>query len=226
MKENYAHIGIVLDRSGSMSNVVSDTIGGFNTFLDGQKKAPGEATVTLVQFDGLYELVYKARPIGEAPALTTETFVPRGSTALLDAIGRTINETGEFLNGLADSDKPSKVIFVVLTDGFENASHQFTSQKISEMIAHQRDAYQWEFVFLAANQDAITSAAHIGIGAANAMSYAANATGVNAAFSSLSHNAVAMRSGLVKSMAFTDDDRLKQRKAGVKPEWSKQPSGK
>ena len=215
MKDNYTDINIVLDRSGSMESVKADTIGGFNTFLKEQQDAPGEASFTLVQFDNVYEIVHRGVTIKQVEPLTDKTFVPRGSTALLDAIGRMIKEAGKRLGDMPEDQRPAKVIFVIVTDGQENASNEFTTSQISDMIQHQRDAYKWEFVFLGANQDAISSAASIGVSAANALSYAANASGVRGAIRSLSSNVIAYRSSAVVDCAFTKADREEQRKAGV-----------
>jgi hypothetical protein len=216
MKENYTDINIVLDRSGSMHSVKSDTIGGFDTFLSEQQSAPGEAAITLIQFDDAYESVYRAISIKEAKPLDDKTFVPRGSTALLDAIGRTIHDTGKRLESMSESDKPAKIVFVVITDGHENASKEYSTAKVNEMIQHQRDVYGWEFVFLGANQDAITSAAAIGISVANAMTYASNSAGVRTSFRALSANMASLRVGRTRSMAWSKEDRDEQKKAGAK----------
>ena len=217
MKKNYTDISIVLDRSGSMDSVKSDTIGGFNSFLKGQKEVPGEATISLVQFDDIYEVVYEGKRLRDAPLLTERTFVPRGTTALLDAIGRTINGTGKRLSAMTEAERPEKVIFVILTDGYENASREFKVEQINDMIRHQRDVYAWEFVFIGANQDAITSASQMGIQAANALTFAANTVGTQQAFSSLTQNIAAYRTNQKLDMSFSQEDREKQKNAGKKP---------
>lgn len=211
MRNDLTDITVVLDRSGSMASVADDTRGGFDTFVADQKKAPGEAVLTLVQFDGTYEFVHSAKPIREVPKLD---FQPRGSTALLDAIGRAINETGERLSKMRESDLPGKVVFVILTDGQENASHEFTRNKINEMITRQRNDYKWEFVFLGANQDAIQEARAIGISTLNAMNYAHTGKGMSAAFSATSANLTAVRGGVVETMMYSAD----QKKEAVEPE--------
>lgn len=207
MQANYTHISFVLDRSGSMRTIKPDTIGGFNQFLEDQKKAPGKATMTLVQFDNEYEVLQSMVDIQAIPPLTDATFVPRGSTALLDAIGRTINETGKSLGDMPETERPEKVLFVILTDGQENSSVRFSNPKINEMITHQRGTYKWEFVFLAANQDAIATAARMGIGAASAMTYTADAAGAAASFSALSRETISYRSSGAKDFSFSDEDR-------------------
>lgn len=215
MKPNYTDITVVLDRSGSMADVKTDTIGGFNTFLSDQVKVPGEATITLNQFDDVFEHVIKAEPIRNARPLSDSTYVPRGSTALLDAIGRSINETGKRLESMKEEDRPSKVVMVIVTDGFENASKEFTKDKVNAMISEQRDKWNWEFVFLGANQDAISTASSFGIQAANAMTYASNAKGTSDSYKSLSKNLTAFRCATKMSMSFDDEDRKKQEEAGV-----------
>jgi hypothetical protein len=204
-------ITIILDRSGSMESVKSDTIGGFNSFLSEQQKIEGEASISLVQFDDQYEVVYSDKDIRNAPRLTEETFQPRGMTALYDAIGRTINSVGERLADLAEEERPDSVVFVILTDGFENASREFSAVKVNQMITHQRDTYKWEFIFIGANQDAIISAQAIGIGAHAALTYAANAEGTAEAFGSVAKNVASYRqTKAAASLNFSDEDRQKQ----------------
>ena len=127
-------INIVLDRSGSMEAVKEETISGFNKFLADQQNQDGDATLSLVQFDDEYEVVHDAKNLAKVPALNARTFVPRGCTALLDAIGRTIVATGARLDALSEADRPNQVLFVILTDGLENASQEFSSKKIMKMI--------------------------------------------------------------------------------------------
>lgn len=216
MKTNHTDITIVLDRSGSMQSIASDTIGGFNKFLSDQKAVPGTATLTLNQFDETHERVVNAADIQSVEPLTDKTFVPRGMTALLDAIGRAITDTGMRLAGLSEDRRPEKVVMVIITDGAENASHEYTRRKINEMISHQRDSYAWEFVFLGANQDAITVARSYGISGMNTMRYAGNAIGTASAFSSVSENTSKFRSSSKSSMSFEPKDYAKQDEAGVK----------
>jgi hypothetical protein len=186
MKQGYTDITIVLDRSGSMADVAADTIGGFNTFLDEQKKNPGHTHLTLRQFDDQHEIVY-SRPIAEVPPLDNGIFRPRGSTALLDAIGLAINETGQRLRALPEADRPEHVIVAIITDGLENASRTFTRASVFQMIAHQRDAYKWQFTFIGANQDAITEAGRIGIPQFAALNYSGGPIGTRNAFRGLSN---------------------------------------
>ena len=152
-------------------------ISGFNEFTGQLRAAPGEATLKLVQFDDRYETVFD-KPLHEVPWLNAEMFVPRGRTALFDAQGRTIIELGDELRNLPESDRPGKVIVMTMTDGMENASKAYTNERIRAVINHQRDVYKWEFLYLGANQDAISVAADMGIPQSAAITYAANAVAV------------------------------------------------
>jgi hypothetical protein len=163
MKEGYTHISLVLDRSGSMQTMRDDAIGGFNAFLADQQAFPGEATFTFAQFNDSYELIYPFANLQEVEPLTRETFVPSGTTALLDAIGKCMNETGKHLAAMPESARPEKVIFTILTDGQENSSREFSLGQIKGMITHQQEVYNWVFIFLAANQDAFSSATRLGV---------------------------------------------------------------
>jgi uncharacterized protein YegL len=205
---------MILDRSGSMESVKSDTIGGFNSFLSEQQKVEGEASISLMQFDDQYEVVYTDKDVKSADKLTQETFRPRGMTALYDAIGRTINSVGQRLSDTDENERPDKVVFVILTDGFENASKEFSAVKINQMISHQKEKYGWDFIFIGANQDAITSARAIGISADAALTYAANAKGTEEAFGSVADKVSAYRRSNVKAaLNFDDEDRAKQEEA-------------
>jgi hypothetical protein len=215
--KNKTDITIILDRSGSMESVKQDTIGGFNNFLSEQQKVEGEASLSLVQFDDQYEVVYEDKDIHSADRLTERTFQPRGSTALFDAIGRTVNAVGQRLAALPEAMRPDKVLLVIMTDGFENASHEFTAPKISEMINHQRNVYKWEFMFIGANQDAVLSAREIGIPAAASLTYAANEEGTQIAYSLIASKVKNYRvSNDAEALNFNEEDRERQRKAGAK----------
>ncbi len=169
MKADLTDITLVVDRSGSMQEIRSDAEGGVNAFIEKQAKEPGEATLTLVQFDTQYEFLHQGVPISQVPKYE---LVPRGGTALLDAIGRAINETGARLGKQAEEDRPGLVIFVVMTDGQENSSQEFSKSSIREMIHHQQDKYNWHFTFLGADQDAFAEAHAMGIAAAGTANFA------------------------------------------------------
>ena len=170
-------ITFVLDRSGSMQSIKSATIESFNGFLHSQRGGAGIAHMSLVQFDDQFEPIYEAVSIQAAPDLNDTNYVPRGSTALLDAIGRAISATGERLREQPEADRPGTVVFATLTDGYENASREYTLQRINEMISHQRETYSWQFVFLGANQDAIATATQMGMGVGQAVTFAASHQG-------------------------------------------------
>jgi hypothetical protein len=211
MRANFSDVTVILDRSGSMAAVADDTVGGFNTFLKDQQAAPGEAVLTVVQFDTEYEFVHRARPIRDVPLLTRRTFQPRGNTALLDAIGRAVIETGRRLEQMPEAERPSQVIVVVLTDGQENSSHEFTRDQVFRMIEHQRTVYNWTFLFLGANQDAIVEAGGLGIPAGAALTYAADSSGTARAYAAAARLTRAARSGST-DVEFTDEEREEQRR--------------
>jgi uncharacterized protein YegL len=165
MRTDLTDITLVVDRSGSMQDIRTDAEGGVNAFVENQANEPGEAYLTLVQFDTEYEFLHKGVPIGQVPKYN---LVPRGATALLDAIGRAINETGERLSKMNETDRPGLVVFVVMTDGLENSSREFSKSRIKEMIQHQQEKYGWQFTFLGADQDAFAEADALGIDQAGA----------------------------------------------------------
>ena len=180
MKNHYSEIAFVLDRSGSMGSCRDAAIEGFNSFLLEQQQTEGLAKLTLVLFDDEYLVPIDALPVAEILPLNSESYVPRGSTALLDAIGRTIDELGARLAALPEQDRPGQVIVAILTDGMENSSQNYTWQKIARAIKQQTEQYRWTFLFLGANQDAIATAAQMNIAASNAASYVADAAGLHA----------------------------------------------
>lgn len=208
MKPNYTHINFLLDRSGSMSSIKDETITSFNVFIDEQKKLNvGDCTMTIVQFDNQnpHEVICDFVSIKDVKKLDGTIFVPRGCTPLLDAIGQCINETGVRLSKMKEEDRPSVVIFVTMTDGIENASTIFTKDAILSKIKHQTDSYNWKFVYLGANQDAILVASKLGISAGNAMSYAHTGDGVVRAMKATSDGVSMTRlcSGSVKDFYTT-----------------------
>lgn len=193
-------ISVLLDRSGSMASIKADTIGGFNEFLAAQKAEPGEATMTLVQFDSSgYDRVIDAKPLAEAEPLTDHTFQPRGSTPLLDSMARIIQETGERLRAMNPTERPEKVIVVIVTDGEENCSKEFTRDEVMAMVTHQRGAYKWDFIYLGANQDAIRAAAQVGIPSFMAANYTGHNT--RKAYRAAATLTSASRSGRVPSLS-------------------------
>lgn len=219
MRADYTHITFVLDKSGSMVHILTDTIGGFNSFLTAQKEAPGYATMTLREFaTTAYAPQYEFKPIGEVPALGPKSYMPGGMTALYDAIGLEIKATGERLSGMPEAMRPARLLFVILTDGQENHSREYTFAQIAAMIEHQTDAYKWEFVYLGANQDAMKIAQGLNIGMGRTMTFAANSIGTESVYKSLGEKVRAYRAGAAgQSFAFDSNDRDAQTIAGVDP---------
>jgi uncharacterized protein YegL len=185
MKKKFTEIICIVDRSGSMAIIRDDAIGGFNAFLEEQKKEPGKATMTFIQFDTEYEVIYENKPLKEIPPLDGKTFRPRGMTALLDAIGRTVETVKKRLSNVPKKNRPSKVIVSILTDGEENSSREFKLKKIKEMIKHQKEKHSWEFIFLGANQDAFAEAVKIGIDKKDAFNFVATGAGIQSAYKNL-----------------------------------------
>jgi len=163
MKTDLTELIFILDRSGSMGGLESDTIGGFNAMLTKQQAEPAECRITTVLFDDKYEVLHDRIDLKAVSPLTEEEYFVRGSTALLDAIGRTINKIGGVQKNTAPDYRAEKVLFVITTDGMENASREFSYDKIKAMIERQKSKYGWEFIFLGADIDAVDVAASIGI---------------------------------------------------------------
>ncbi len=193
MNTQLTEIAFMLDRSGSMHSQVDFAIKGFNDFRHAQCDVPGQARFTLVLFDDQYEVTCASVPIREVTDLDRSTFVPRGSTALLDAIGRTIDELGARLAALPEAERPGQVIVAILTDGEENASRQFTLADISSCIAHQRDVYGWQFFFLGADQDAIATAVKLNIDQGSALRFSADHAGYDSSSKAMSRKMRSLR---------------------------------
>jgi Mg-chelatase subunit ChlD len=206
MKTDLTDITLVVDRSGSMAQVREDAEGGINTFITEQGKEPGQALLTLVQFDTEYEFLHKGAPIQQVPKYK---LVPRGMTALLDAVGQAINETGERLAKMAEEERPGLVIFVVMTDGLENSSKEFTKTQLKNMIERQQNDYNWHFTFLGANQDAFAEAGEMGIGAAGVANFALDkvAAAHMATGKKVARMRAQSRAGETVKNDFTDEER-------------------
>jgi hypothetical protein len=209
----YTHVSVILDRTGSMQSIRDDTIGGFNTFLNEQRRQPGKATLTLVQFDSQdpYEVIHRIRSVGEVPELTQATYVPRANTPLLDAVGRGINDLEKCLFDMEPSERPGKVIFVVITDGQENASREFRRDQILKMIKDKEEHYGWQFVFLSADLDAVDDAAKQGFQPRFSLAFDKTGKGTRDAWGSVSEKIAKVRMSKVRDAAFTDEDRRKQK---------------
>lgn len=199
-------IGILVDRSGSMSSCKTDMEGGINTLIADQAKEPGTCDVTIAQFDTIYDIVYEPTPIGEVKPYVLN---PRGGTALLDGMGRFITEVGEALAKQDDADRPGKVIITIVTDGYENSSREWTREKVKGLVGQQRNDYQWEFIFLGANMDAVAEARSVGIGRNSTITFDANSPVATAsAYGSTSNLVTATRSGVVGA-SYSEEDRDK-----------------
>lgn len=177
MDTNLTEIIFLLDRSGSMAGLEDDTIGGFNAFIDKQKRLKGKTIVTTVLFDHEYEILWNGVDANEIK-LTDKEYYVRGSTALLDAVGKTIVDVNHRLAKTNEDEKPGQIIFIITTDGMENSSHEFTYKKIKQLIKHQQEKYDWKFIFLGANIDTGKEADNIGIHKNNAYSFEASESGV------------------------------------------------
>lgn len=193
MNDHLTEIAFILDRSGSMQSMVEPAIAGFNAFLRDQQQAEGDARLTLVLFDDQYLVPCASLPVAEVVELDTTTFVPRGGTALLDAIGRTIDELGARLAAQPEPERPGQVVVAILTDGEENSSRRFDWPAISGKIRHQEKCYAWRFLFLGANQDAIATAARMGVAAADSATFADDAAGFSSSAKAISRKVRAYR---------------------------------
>jgi len=210
--KNATKIVMILDKSGSMSSVRSDTIGGFNTFIEEQKKVAGECNVTLVTFNHAYSDVFINKPLKDVELLNESTYATGGNTALLDAVGATIDKVGKELADMAEADRPEKVVFVIMTDGEENSSKEYNYSSIREKIKHQTEKYGWMFTFLGANIDAISVGANIGISKSFSANYTSNSAGTTAAYGTMSKKLCSVRCsatlGEAKDvLSFTDAER-------------------
>jgi hypothetical protein len=209
-KSNYTHIIAIIDRSGSMSAIRKDMEGGFDAFIKEQQGVEGEATLTLAQFDSDYEVVHSNVAIADVPHFS---LVPRGSTALLDAMGRTFTTERERINDMDEDDQPEKVVCVVITDGFENASREYNRQRIFDMISdlEGEESPKWDFVFLGANQDAISEGGSMGVRAGASYTYDASDIGTQVAFRSLSNSMTSYRlCDDAADFEFKEEDRAEQ----------------
>ena len=171
MKKNLTEVVFILDRSGSMAGLEADTIGGFNAMIAKQKQEPGEALISTVLFDSQSEVLHDRVPVHRSQPMTNRDYTPRGCTALLDALGSAIHHIGNVHKYAREEDRPAHTLFVITTDGMENASHHYDSKTVKAMIRRQQECYGWEFLFLGANIDAVETARHFGIDADRAVNY-------------------------------------------------------
>ena len=177
MKKNLTEIVFILDRSGSMHGLEADTIGGFNSMIEKQKKETGEALVSTIRFDNAAEVIHDRVSLKDIRELTSRDYCVKGCTALLDAVGGAIHHIGNIHKYARPEDVPEHTLFIITTDGMENASRRYSSMEVKKMITRQKEKYGWEFLFLGANIDAVETAAGFGIGADRAVNYRADSQG-------------------------------------------------
>lgn len=190
MKKNLTELVFILDKSGSMGGLVSDTIGGYNAMLEKQQAVDGECHITTALFDDTYELLHDRIDIRAVRPITTNEYFVGGSTALLDAIGMTIQKIANAQKHTAEEYRAEKVIFIIITDGLENASRSYSSDMVKALIERQKTIYGWEFIFLGANIDSVRTARNIGIQPDRAVDYVADSAGVKLKYAAM-NNAVA-----------------------------------
>ncbi len=195
MKTNRTELAFILDRSGSMCGLEADTIGGYNAMLEKQKKEAGEAIVTTVLFDDQYELLHDRIDLRGIAPITDREYYVRGSTALLDAIGKTIQKIANIQKRTAPEFRADRVLFVITTDGHENASREYSYSKVKALLERQKKQYGWEFLFLGANIDAIATAQQFGIEADRAVDYHADGEGTQLNYQVLSETVSCVRAG-------------------------------
>lgn len=213
MNLNVTEVVFILDRSGSMSNLVSDTIGGYNSMLEKQKRLPGDVLITTILFDDQYEILYENVNLKEVFNITEKEYYVRGSTALLDAMGKTINYIGKKLENIQEDMRPGKVLFVIITDGYENSSREFNYKKIKSMVEHQKRKYSWEFIFLGANIDAIAVADNLGIADDRAVNYCADSKGTLEGYESINYaiNSIRVNKKIDKNWKKNTDEDYQRR---------------
>lgn len=193
MRKNLTEIVFILDRSGSMSGLEADTIGGFNSMIEKQKRAEGEALISTVLFDNISEVIHDRVSVQSIQPMTDKDYTVRGCTALLDAIGGAIHHIGNVHKYARDEDVPEHTLFVITTDGMENASQRYDSEKVKKMIERQKEKYGWEFLFLGANIDAVEAAKHFGISEDRAVNYHSDRKGTQLNYEVLSEAICSVR---------------------------------
>ncbi len=216
MYNNLTEIVFILDRSGSMSGLERDTIGGFNSMIQKQKAETegGDALVTTVLFDHRYEILHDRLEIAKVPEMTEKEYFVRGNTALLDAIGKRIRHIGSIHRYAREEDVPKKTLFVITTDGYENSSRQFTSDEVKNMIRHQKEKYGWEFLFLGANIDAVETARKYGIDEDRAVTYTCDSQGTQLNYRVVGEAVSAMRCSMPLTSKWKKDIEEDHKKRG------------
>ncbi len=193
MRKGLTEVVFILDRSGSMSGLEADTIGGFNSMIEKQKKEDGEAYISTVLFDDQAEVLYDRVPVGKVEPMNDNQYYVRGCTALLDALGGAVHHIANVHKYAREEDRPEKTLFIVTTDGMENASHIYTYDKVKKMVEKEKKKYGWEFLFLGANIDAVAVAGRFGIGADRSINYECDSEGTRLNYEVLSKTVSAVR---------------------------------
>jgi len=206
MRKGLTEIVFILDRSGSMSGLEADTIGGFNSMIAKQKKEVGEAYVSTVLFDDRSEVLHDRISMDKVPVMTDEDYYVRGCTALLDAVGGAIHHIATVHRYAREEDRPEKTLFVITTDGMENASRHYSYEKVREMIKKQQEKYGWEFIFIGANIDAVQEAGRFGIREERAVNYVHDEVGTKTLYESVSKAVCAMRMAEPKAAKHAMDE--------------------
>ena len=206
MKKGLTELVFILDRSGSMAGMERDTIGGFNSTVEKQKTEPGQALVSTILFDNVSEVLHDRVPLEKINPLTDNEYFARGSTALVDALGSAIHHIGNVHKYARDEDRPEKTIFVITTDGYENASTRYSIEQVREMVNRQKGKYGWEFIFFGANIDAVSTAAQYGIDSSRAANFVCDKKGMDLMYEAGSRVVSCLRSSSCRQM----DDSWKQ----------------
>ena len=220
MKTNLTELVFILDRSGSMGGLESDTIGGFNSMLEKQQAEPGECRITTVLFDDKYEVLHDRIDIKAVSQITAHEYFVRGCTALLDAIGTTLKKINKVQKKTAEEYRAGKVVFIITTDGMENASREYTYDKIKTMVEKQKKKHNWEFIFLGANIDAIDVASRVGIAKNRTQNFHNDSKGIDLNYSVISetiamHRAAPACASIPDSWGDKISSDYKQRKSAV-----------
>ena len=223
MRKGLTEVVFILDRSGSMSGLEEDTIGGFNSMIAKQRKEEGEAYISTVLFDDLMEVVHDRVPVKEVEEMTEKQYYVRGGTALWDAIGGAISHIGNVHKYAREEDRPEKTLFVITTDGMENVSSHYSYERVKKMVKRQQEKYGWEFLFLGANIDAIEVAGRFGIGADRAINYESDSEGTALNYEVLSDTVSAVRRSKTK---LEMDEAVYQCCAPIREDYNKRHKGK
>ena len=205
MRKDLTELVFILDRSGSMRGLEADTVGGINSLVEKQKKEEGEALISVVLFDDQQEVLYDRAALNTIEPMTDQQYYVRGCTALLDAVGGAIHHIGNVHKYAREEDRPAKTLFVITTDGMENASRHYTYEKVKQMVERRKAKYGWEFLFIGANIDAVETASGFGIDASHAANYRNDARGIKHMYDGISTAVECMRAGAPLSQEWAKD---------------------